>query len=97
MPRSITYTYSRYSRAAAALLAGHIRAARTERLLITQEVADRAGISRGLLQRIGGQSSAIPIYAPELPLQAGALPLPEGLTMPGSIRDAAPPMRGVGG
>lgn len=42
------------------------------------------------LQRIGDQPCAIPIYEPELPLQSGALPLPEGLTMPGSIRDAAP-------
>ena len=42
------------------------------------------------LERIGDQPSAIPIYEPELPLQAGALPLLEGLTMPGSIRDAAP-------
>ena len=42
------------------------------------------------LERIGGQPCAIAIYEPELPLQAGALPLPEGLTMPGSIRDAAP-------
>ena len=42
------------------------------------------------LERIGDQPSAIPIYEPELPLQTGALPLPEGLTMPGSIRDAAP-------
>lgn len=33
---------------------------------------------------------AIPIYEPELPLRAGALPLPKGLTMPGCIRDAAP-------
>lgn len=33
---------------------------------------------------------AIPIYEPELPLRAGALPLPEGLVMPGCIRDAAP-------
>lgn len=40
--------------------------------------------------RIGGQPAAMPIYEPELPLQAGALPLPEGLTMPGCIRDAAP-------
>ncbi len=45
---------------------------------------------RSYLERIGDQPSAIPIYEPELPLQAGALPLPEGLTMPGSIRDAAP-------
>ena len=42
------------------------------------------------LERIGDQPSAIPIYKPELPLLSGALPLPEGLTMPGSIRDAAP-------
>lgn len=42
------------------------------------------------LERIGGQPAAMPIYEPELPLQAGALPLPEGLTMPGCIRDAAP-------
>ena len=52
MPKSITRTYSRYSRDASALLGGLIRAARIERKLTTQEVADRAGISRGLLQRI---------------------------------------------
>lgn len=45
---------------------------------------------KSYLERIGGQPAAIPIYKPELPLQAGALPLPEGLTMPGCIRDAAP-------
>ena len=32
----------------------------------------------------------MPIYLPELPLQAGVLPLLEGLIMPGCIRDAAP-------
>ena len=52
MPKSITRTYSRYSRAATALLGGLIREARKERRLTAQEVADRAGISRGLLQRI---------------------------------------------
>jgi len=52
MPKSITRTYSRYSREAVALFAGLIRTARKERKLTTQEVADRAGISRGLLQRI---------------------------------------------
>ena len=45
---------------------------------------------KSYLDRIGGQPAAISIYEPELPLQAGALPLPEGLTMPGCIRDAAP-------
>ncbi len=52
MPKSITRTYSRYSRDATALLGGLIRGARKERRLTSQEVADRAGISRGLLQRI---------------------------------------------
>ena len=52
MPKSITRTYSRYNRDASALLAGLIRTARKERKLTEQEVADRAGISRGLLQRI---------------------------------------------
>jgi len=52
MPKSIIRTYSRYSREASSLLGGLIRAARKERKLTAQEVADRAGISRGLLQRI---------------------------------------------
>ncbi len=52
MPKSITRTYSRYSRHAAALLGNLIREARHERGLSAQELADRAGISRGLLQRI---------------------------------------------
>jgi serine/threonine-protein kinase HipA len=33
---------------------------------------------------------AIPIYEPELPLRAGLLPLPAGLSVPSAIRDAAP-------
>src|SRR5882724_8600681 len=56
----------------------------------------------GLLARAGNQlvfnygrsylarKEAIPIYEPELPLRAGALPLLAGLSMPSSIRDAAP-------
>ena len=50
--RPVTRTYSRYSRAAVTLLAGLIRTARKEHKLTVQEVADRAGVSRGLLQRI---------------------------------------------
>lgn len=34
--------------------------------------------------------SVISLYLPELPLRAGELPLPDGLTMPSSMRDAAP-------
>lgn len=45
---------------------------------------------KSYLDRVGGQPAAMPIYEPELPLQAGLLSLPEGLTMPGCIRDAAP-------
>ena len=45
---------------------------------------------KSYLGRIGDHKPAIPIYEPELPLKTGVLPLPEGLTMPGCIRDAAP-------
>lgn len=56
----------------------------------------------GLLSRDGNQlvfnygrsylarSDAVPLYAPELPLQGGAMPLLPGLSMPGCIRDASP-------
>ena len=52
MPKSVTRTYSRYSRDAISLLGALIREARNERKITAQELADRAGISRGLLQRI---------------------------------------------
>ena len=52
MPKSRTRAYSRYCQTASALFGRQIRAARKERRLTAQEVADRAGISRGLLQRI---------------------------------------------
>ena len=44
--------YSSYSRNALQLMAQMIRRARIDRKLTTQELADRAGISRGLVQRI---------------------------------------------
>ena len=52
MPKSITRTYSRYTQTATALLGQLIRVARIKHKLTAQEVADRAGTSRGLLQRI---------------------------------------------
>lgn len=45
---------------------------------------------KSYLERARDKKPAIAIYEPELPLKAGVLPLHEGLTMPGCIRDAAP-------
>ena len=52
MAKPLSRTYSRYSRDAAELMGKLIRLGRTERKLTAQDLADRAGISRGLLQRI---------------------------------------------
>ena len=45
---------------------------------------------KSYLERINDRTPAIPVYEPELPLKAGTLPLLDGLSMPGCIRDAAP-------
>ncbi len=50
----------------------------------------RFNYGKSYLARIGDTRPAIAIYEPELPLTAGVLPLAEGLTIPGCIRDAAP-------
>ncbi|MCE7031818.1 helix-turn-helix domain-containing protein [Lysobacter sp. GX 14042] len=52
MAKATTRTYSRYSRHALALLGGLLRAARIEKKIGTQALAERAGISRDLLYRI---------------------------------------------
>ena len=52
MAKRTTSTYSRITRHAATLLGKQIRVARKERKMTTQDLSDRAGISRGLLQRI---------------------------------------------
>lgn len=52
MAKTANRVYSRYTREAIELLAVLIREARIERKLPAQELAERAGISRGLLQRI---------------------------------------------
>ena len=66
----------------------------TEPVVAGRLEADNGNIlfnyGRSYLDRIGDSKPAIAIYEPELPLKAGVLPLPEGLTMPGCIRDAAP-------
>lgn len=45
---------------------------------------------KSYLERVKDTAPAIPIYLPELPLKKGVLALPDGLNMPGCIRDAAP-------
>ncbi len=45
---------------------------------------------KSYLERIKDSPPAIPIYEPELPLKAGALPNLDRLSMPGCIRDSAP-------
>jgi len=66
----------------------------TEPVVAGRLEADNGNIlfnyGKSYLDRIGDSKPAIAIYKPELPLKAGVLPLPEGLTMPGCIRDAAP-------
>jgi transcriptional regulator with XRE-family HTH domain len=52
MPKTSLHAISHYSRDAALLLGQLIRTARIERKLSVQELADRAGVSRGLVQRI---------------------------------------------
>jgi transcriptional regulator with XRE-family HTH domain len=48
----VTRTYSRYTQEASILMGKMIRLGRKERKFTLQDLADRAGISRGLLQRI---------------------------------------------
>lgn len=45
---------------------------------------------KSYLERVNDTNPAISIYEPELPLKAGVLPLLDGLSMPGCIRDSAP-------
>jgi len=45
---------------------------------------------KSYLDRINDNPRSISLYKPELPLREGVLPLLNGLTMPGCIRDAAP-------
>ncbi len=52
MAKSVTRTYSRYTREATKLIGQMIRLGRVERKITVQDLADRAGISRGMLQRI---------------------------------------------
>jgi transcriptional regulator with XRE-family HTH domain len=52
MPKPVTRAYFRYSQDALVLLSQMIKRARIDRQMTMQAVAERAGISRGLLRRI---------------------------------------------
>jgi transcriptional regulator with XRE-family HTH domain len=52
MAKPAQRSYSRYAREAAALLGLMVRNARIDRDLTVAEVAERAGVSRGLIHRI---------------------------------------------
>ncbi|MBW2690376.1 MAG: type II toxin-antitoxin system HipA family toxin [Deltaproteobacteria bacterium] len=66
----------------------------TEPVVAGKLEADNGNIlfnyGKSYLERVDDTKPAISIYEPELPLKAGALPLLEGLSIPGCIRDAAP-------
>ena len=52
MTKPANRSYSRYAQNAAELLGLMIRSARIERAITIAEIAERAGISRGLVHRI---------------------------------------------
>lgn len=61
MTESFTRSYSRYSQNAVALLGLLIRQARIEHKMTVAQLAERAGVSRGLVQRVehGEMGSAV--------------------------------------
>jgi len=58
--------------------------------LETENGSTHFNYGRSYLERVNDTLPAMAIYEKELPLKAGVLPLLDGLTMPGCIRDAAP-------
>ena len=66
----------------------------TEPVVAGKLEADNGNIlfnyGKSYLERVKDTKPAISIYEPELPLKAGVLPLLEGLSIPGCIRDGAP-------
>jgi transcriptional regulator with XRE-family HTH domain len=52
MPKPASRSYSRYSQEAAVLLGQLIRRARIEKRITIEELAERSGLSRGLVHRI---------------------------------------------
>ena len=53
MTKKVNRVFSRYTEEAVRLLAGRIKTTRLERSITAQDLAERTGISRDLLYRIG--------------------------------------------
>ncbi len=62
----------------------------TEPIVAGKLEAENGNIAFNYGKSYLANENAISIYAPELPLKAGALPLIDGLSIPSCIRDAAP-------
>lgn len=63
---------------------------RTEPVVAGRLATAAQGLQFNYGQSYLAREDAVPLYAPELPLQAGQLPLLSGLSMPGCLRDASP-------
>lgn len=102
MAKPATRTYSRYTQQALSLLGALLRAARIEKKIGTQALAERAGISRDLLYRIEKGDPrceigvvfelaailGVPLFEPELgALQKRRLEIEDRLTLlPRAVR-----------
>lgn len=62
----------------------------TEPVVAGRLAATPAGLQFNYGRSYLARKDKIPLYLPELPLRAGVLPLPAGLSLPGCLRDAAP-------
>lgn len=63
---------------------------RTEPVVAGRLAPTREGLQFNYGRSYLARADRVPLYLPELPLQAGVLPLLTGLSMPGCLRDAAP-------
>jgi len=63
---------------------------RTEPVVAGRLAPTAQGLQFNYGQSYLAREDAVSLYAPELPLQAGQLPLLSGLSMPGCLRDASP-------
>ena len=90
MPKPVDRAYSRYASEAVELLGQLIRIGRIERKMTAQDLAERAGISRGLLHRLERGDPSCSIGAVFETAAIVGVPLFEGesVALTGRIQDA---------